>query len=92
VVNEDDRQVVKLVTAGNDFGHPFATSPGTPPERVQALRKGFQDMLKDPEFIKEAEAGRSEIDPVPAEDLQRISATLGTASQHIKERAKRLLE
>jgi tripartite-type tricarboxylate transporter receptor subunit TctC len=92
VTKEDDRQVVNLVTAGNNFGHPFATSPGTPPERVEALRKAFQDMLKDPDFIKEAEAGRSDIDPVPAEDLQRISATLGSVPQDIKDRARRLLE
>jgi tripartite-type tricarboxylate transporter receptor subunit TctC len=92
VTNDDDKQVVRLVTAGNNFGHPFATSPGTPPERVAALRKAFQEMLGDPEFIKEAEAGRSEIDPISGEDLQRFSATLGAAPQHIKERAKRLLE
>jgi hypothetical protein len=49
-------------------------------------------MLKDPEFIKDAEAARSEIDPIPAEDLQRLSASLGSAPQHVKERASKLLE
>jgi tripartite-type tricarboxylate transporter receptor subunit TctC len=92
VQNEDDRQVVGLVTAGNNFGHPFATSPGTPPDRVAALRKAFEEMLKDPEFIKDAEAARSEIDPVPAEELQRVAKSLSSAPQHVKERASKLLE
>jgi tripartite-type tricarboxylate transporter receptor subunit TctC len=92
VKNDDDRQVVALVAAGNNFGHPFATSPGTPPDRVAALRKAFQEMLRDPEFIKDAEAARSEIDPIPAEELQRVAATLAAAPEYVKERARKLLE
>jgi tripartite-type tricarboxylate transporter receptor subunit TctC len=89
---EADLQLINLVTAGSQFGHPFAMSPGVPRERVEALRHAFAAMLKDPEFIKDAEAARSEIDPVSGEHLQQVAQSLSTIPEQVKTRAKRLYE
>ena len=71
VKTDEEREVVKVVTAGNGLGHPFATAPGVPEDRVAALRKAFADMLNDPEFRKEAEMSKNEIDPVNAAMLEK---------------------
>lgn len=92
VTAQSDRQLINIVTAGSQFGHPFATSPGVPPERVAALRDAFAAMLKDPEFIKDAQAARSDIDPVSGEDLQRVAESLSAIPEQVKARAKRLYE
>ena len=40
------------------FARPFVLPPGTPKERVQVLRKAFQDTLKDAAFLAEAEKAK----------------------------------
>lgn len=88
VKSEEDLQVVKIVTAGNGLGHPFAMPPGVPAERLAAIRKAFQDMLKDPDFIKEAEKLKVDIDPVSAEDLEAAALGALHASDKAKKRAR----
>jgi tripartite-type tricarboxylate transporter receptor subunit TctC len=50
----------------------YTFPPGTPTDRVQLFRQGFQATLKDPEFIAEAKKGNLELDPVPGEELEKI--------------------
>lgn len=48
---------------------PYVVSPGTPPERLQILRKAFSATLKDPEFLADTAKARLDIDPLSGEDL-----------------------
>jgi len=52
----------------------YALPPGTPKERVQILRKAFQDTLRDPEFLADAKKSKLEIDPTTGEQVERIIA------------------
>ncbi len=89
VTGPEDRDIVRIVTAGNGLGHPFAAAPGVPPERVAALRTAFVDMLADPDFRKEAEANKLDIDRVSAAMLgQAVAGALG-ASDGAKRRARK---
>jgi hypothetical protein len=88
----EDRQLVRLVTSGSRLGHPFATAPGVPPERVAALRKAFENMMKDPDFIKEVEAARLEIDPVSGDELQNTVDELMAMPASVRERGRKLLQ
>ena len=92
VTNPEDRQVVDIVTAGDRLGHPFATSPGVPPERVAALRKAFQDMLADADFRKEAAAIRKEIDPVSVAGIESAVARAFDATPQAKQRARKYFQ
>ena len=56
IKDPEDRAVARVVTAGNRLGRPFTVAPGVPAERVEALRAAFLAMLKDPEFLKDADA------------------------------------
>ena len=90
--NAEDRQVLDIVTMGDTLGHPFATGPGVPAERVAALRKAFADMLNDPDFRKEAAANNLEVDPVSAEALSiAVEQALG-ASSASKQRARKYFQ
>jgi len=77
--NEDDRKVIALIVSGDALGKPLATAPNVPPDRVKALRDGFNATLKDPEFIQAAANARIEINPVHGlalqETVQRVLAT-----------------
>ena len=52
----------------------YTAPPGTPKDRVQILRKAFQDTLKDPEFLAEAKKAQLELDPISAEEVAEIIA------------------
>ncbi len=45
----------KLSLASRAYDNPIIMPPSTKPEYVRIMRKAFEDMAKDPEFLKEAE-------------------------------------
>ncbi len=92
VVNDDDRQLVRLVISGSRLGHPFATAPGVPQERVKALREAFAAMVRDPDYLKEITAARLEPNPIRGEDLARTVDELMAMPQAVKARGKKLVE
>jgi hypothetical protein len=71
---DEQRQIFKLVFARQVMAWPFAVPPGVPAERVAALRKAFDETLKDPEFLAEAEKLTLEITPVSGERIQNLIA------------------
>jgi tripartite-type tricarboxylate transporter receptor subunit TctC len=69
-------------------GRPIATTPGVPAERVAALRRAFDLTLKDPDFIKEAQTQRAEIDAMTGAELAEIINELIAAPQDLRDRVK----
>jgi tripartite-type tricarboxylate transporter receptor subunit TctC len=53
-------------------GRPILIAPEVPVDRVKALRKAFDDTLKDPRFIAAAEQTNMYINPMSGEELQQI--------------------
>jgi tripartite-type tricarboxylate transporter receptor subunit TctC len=91
VRSEEDRELISLVTSGDDFGQPFATGPNVSADRVELLRKAFAETMTDPDLVKEAAAVDSEIKPISGEDLQQIARSLGNIPQPIRARARTLM-
>ena len=46
------------------MGWPFVTTPGLPEERLQALRKAFDETMADPEFLGDAKAHKLDVNPM----------------------------
>ncbi|MEA2984290.1 MAG: hypothetical protein QOD94_544, partial [Alphaproteobacteria bacterium] len=63
------------------MGRPFAVGPDVPAARVKALREAFLAVLRDPEFLADAEKSQSEINPVDGDEIQRMIATISSASK-----------
>jgi len=68
-----DRTVVKLMSSGMAIGRPLYAPPGVPPARVAALRKAFDDIMADPEFMAEAKKTNADIRPMSGIDLQALA-------------------
>lgn len=66
----------KLIQMGiHDAGamaRPYTVPPGTPKERVQILRKAFDQTMKDPEFVADAKRSKLDIEPLSGEALDKI--------------------
>jgi len=73
--NEEARQLIRAGAIDPSIiTRVFVTTPGTPKDRVQVLRKAFAETLKDPEFVAEAKKAGLEIDPLTGEEVEKIVA------------------
>ena len=75
--SDEARQLIKAGAINpSTITRVYVTTPGTPKERVQILRRAFQDTLRDPEFVAEAKKANLEIDPLTGEEVEKIVAEL----------------
>jgi ABC-type phosphate/phosphonate transport system substrate-binding protein len=84
--NDEDRALLKLLSASSTIGRPIFTAPGVPPERVKALRDAFDTMVKDPAFLAEAEREHFDINPVAGVEMQKIVAEIVATPRPIADR------
>jgi tripartite-type tricarboxylate transporter receptor subunit TctC len=70
--NDEQRKMLKLVFVRQSMGRPFLAPPGLPQDRAEALRKAFDDTMKDKAFLAAAEKAGLEITPVSGKDLQDL--------------------
>lgn len=54
----------------------YALPPGTPKDRVQIFRKGFEDTMKDPQFLADAAKAKLDINPVSGDEIEKNVAAL----------------
>jgi tripartite-type tricarboxylate transporter receptor subunit TctC len=69
---DEARQIFKVALARQVMAWPYAAPPGVPADRVAALRKAFDETLRDKEFLAEAEKLNLEITPVSGERIQSL--------------------
>ncbi|HWG04810.1 MAG TPA: tripartite tricarboxylate transporter substrate-binding protein, partial [Beijerinckiaceae bacterium] len=86
--NDSDRRILRLFSTDVVIGRPFLTSPGVPPDHVAILRKAFDEMLKDPAFLKESAEAGLDVNPVPGDKIQGIVADLVNTPPEIIAEAK----
>jgi tripartite-type tricarboxylate transporter receptor subunit TctC len=89
--NADDKAVLKLLSASTTIGRPLFTSPGVPEERVKALRKAFDDTMKDPEFLKDAQTRGFDINPVNGEEMQKIVVDIVATPRAVADRLQSII-
>jgi tripartite-type tricarboxylate transporter receptor subunit TctC len=70
--NDDQRAIVRLIVAGQQMARPFFGPPGMPEDRKQALRKAFDDTMKDGDFLAEAKKSGFDINPVNGAEIDRL--------------------
>jgi tripartite-type tricarboxylate transporter receptor subunit TctC len=88
---DEARRLIQVAQATGAYSRPFVLPPGTPRERVQLLRKAFQETLKDKEFLAEAEKARLTLDPVSGEDLEKMVAEVFTLDSALVAKLKTIL-
>ena len=74
IKTDEERQIADLIFGQTEIARPIAAPPGTPKDRVAALRKAMLDTAKDPAFTAEAGKMGIEIKPIPGEDVTKMFA------------------
>lgn len=84
---EEQKKLVQVVVHdANDYSRPFAVPPGTPKDRVEILRKAFQDTMQDKEFLAEIDKMKLTLDPTTGDELS--AAVINSAKLDQATRAK----
>lgn len=89
--NEEDRQLLIFLSASVAIARAVVTTPGVPPERLEALRHAFDTVVKSPELLEEAAKTNTDISPLSGEDSQRISDAIVNAPPAVVARAKAIM-
>ena len=73
------------------IARPFVMSPGTPKERVQALRKAFSATMSDPGFLADAERANLDIAPLTGEELEKTVLGVLKTSPELLAKLKQII-
>jgi tripartite-type tricarboxylate transporter receptor subunit TctC len=91
VRSPEDKAVLELIFAKYGMSRPFMAPPGVPPERLQILRKAFDDTMKDPEFLADAKKINAEIRPVAGVEVEGLVKKIMATPEPLAARAREML-
>jgi tripartite-type tricarboxylate transporter receptor subunit TctC len=69
---DEERRILNFFVADSAIGRAVAAPPGVPKNRIDALRRAFDSMIKDPEFIDDTSKRNIEVDAMSGEKLQAV--------------------
>lgn len=90
-VPESNRRVAQVILASEAFGRPIVTGPGTPADRVEVLRRAFEQAMKDPELLAETKKSRMDVDPTPGPELEKLANEIFQQPPEVLARVKKIL-
>jgi hypothetical protein len=90
--SEDDKLLFALIATSAELGRPLTTTPDVPPDRLAALKSAYAAMLKDAEFLKEAQQLKIEVSPVLGDELQALVTRAISTPRPLIDRLKVLLQ
>ena len=77
-----DRKLIELLVAKQEFAKPYVLPPDVPAERVALLRRAFDATLKDPKFLEAATKQALPVDgPSTGQELAATTAELSKTPQ-----------
>ena len=90
--NEEEKQVLTYLYAGQDIGRPFVAPPDLPPERLKMLRDAFNATMKDPEFAADVKRNRFDLEPEDGEHLAALVARIYATPKPVIDRVSNLIK
>ena len=87
----EERDVLRFYTAAEDIGRSILAPPGMAPERVALMRKAFDEMMRDPEFLEEVRRSQIEYAPLTGADLEKLARSTTDVSPATLERARKFM-
>ncbi len=80
---EEVNTIWRLMLTQKVMGRPYMLGPNVPADRVAALRKAFEDMVKDPKFLADAAKQKREVVFVSGPDIQKMITKVASAPASI---------
>ena len=89
--NDEERQILQLISSPAALGRPFFLPPEVPADRVAALRDAFAATMRDPDYIAEGHRVRLDMNPISAERVTQLVNATVKAPPNIVARARTAL-
>jgi tripartite-type tricarboxylate transporter receptor subunit TctC len=90
--NEDQKKMLELEFTGFEVGRPYFVAEGVPADRVAALRKAFDEAVKDKDLLADAQKQKLEINATSGAEmnaiLERVYATPKALVERLAEASK----
>ena len=77
------KQVAEFMSAGSAIGRALIAPGGVPAARIAALRNAFDQLVKDPDFLRQVAEMGVELDPKSGLETQAISNAILAASPDV---------
>ena len=90
--NPDDTLALDFISRVMSLARPVATNSDVPPERVAALRRAFEETMKDPEFLAESKMQDLDVSPWTGDELERVVSDVLTTPASIKDRIRQAIQ
>jgi len=87
-----DKEALGLLLSPQNYGRPFAAPPGIPSDRLAALRKAFDETLKDPTFLADANNAKLQILYMSPDDIAKSIKAAFDAPEAVRKRAIEVLD
>lgn len=81
-------QALKLIFSRQSMARPYVAPPGIPADRKAALRKAFDETMKDPAFLAEAKKTDIEVHPVSGAEIDQLLTDLYNSPPQVVQLAK----
>ena len=89
---EEQKGVLDILNAAGELGRPFVVSKSIPADRLEALRKAFDDTMKDPEFLADAKKQQLPVFPIDGKEALEIVRKIYAASPALVAKARAAAE
>lgn len=90
--NEDQRQLLRVLTGTDQLGRTYIMSKDVPAERVRIMREAFNLTMKDKAFLTDTEKQKIRINPLTGEQAEKIVEELMAVPARIVSDAKEVYE
>jgi tripartite-type tricarboxylate transporter receptor subunit TctC len=87
----EQRQMLDYALASEILARPFVAPPGIAEDRKAILRKAFDDTVKDPAFLADAEKTMIDIDLVTGPEAEAVVASLYALPKDVVAKAARAI-
>jgi len=89
--NDEAREMLRFIAAKFALARPFVLPPGTPPDRVRALRDAYDATLRDPAFLADAKRIGFDVNPIDGDTMTKMIHAIQTTPAPTIERLRAII-
>jgi hypothetical protein len=69
---DEQQQLLDLLNGGDEVGRPFIMAKDVPADRLEIIRKAFDDTMKDPAFLADMAKQELPVHPLTGAEAEKI--------------------
>jgi tripartite-type tricarboxylate transporter receptor subunit TctC len=85
----EKKEILTAIMSASEIGTSFFTTPRTPADRVEALRRAFDGTMADKAFTGDLSKLGMNMNPMKGEDVQKLVASVANMSPELFEKVRK---